>query len=115
MQPRVTVLHMINGLNVGGAEAVLVKLVSHPAITGRDQRHEVQSLMRPGLVGEGLRDAGLPVRSLNMTRGMPNLGAAVGLARVMRWRRACRSWPFLASSASRQCCVVAKTGYWSRR
>ncbi len=87
MQPGVTVLHMITGLNVGGAEAMLAKLVSHPAITGRNQRHEVLSLMRPGVVGERLRDAGLPVRSLNMTRGMPSLGAAVGLARVMRQLR----------------------------
>ncbi len=60
-------LHVITGLNVGGAERMLLKL----AATGTDAsmvRHSVISLTAPGVVGDQLRQMGIGVESLEMRR-----------------------------------------------
>lgn len=59
-------LHIIVGLNVGGAENMLVKLV-----TSSDRRrfeHRVISMLTPGPLAENLETAGIEVRTLAMTR-----------------------------------------------
>src|SRR6218665_1324432 len=115
-----TVLHVITALNNGGAEAMLAKLV----LAARDgngqpvhQRHVIVSMMPPGVVGRQLLAQGVPVHTLGMKRGRPDLvglfrllrlvrtvrpdviqgwmyhgNIAAWLARQIGWRRACLGW-----------------------
>lgn len=59
------VLHIIIGLNVGGAELMLKRLVLHSQQKGEYQ-HEVVSLTDLGVVGKTLVDQGIPVYTLGM-------------------------------------------------
>jgi len=60
------ILHIITGLENGGAEAVLYRLASGDS---SDNHHEVISFMDQGFYGEYLEDAGIKVHTLNMSRG----------------------------------------------
>lgn len=69
----ITVLHVITGLGVGGAEMMLAKLVS-----GSDRaryRHVVASMVDGGPVADPIRAAGVAVYELGMQRGVPTAGA----------------------------------------
>jgi glycosyltransferase involved in cell wall biosynthesis len=59
------VLHVITGLNTGGAEAVLYRLLS----ADMDDTHEVISLMDRGFYGQRLTEDGIPIHTLMMPRG----------------------------------------------
>lgn len=63
------ILHIITGLNDGGAEGVLTRLCLH----SKQFQHVVVSLMDSGKYGAVLVGAGIPVRSLNMNPGKPSL------------------------------------------
>lgn len=60
-----TILHIITGLNDGGAEAVLHRLCVHDTRS----RHRVVSLMDAGKYGPLLKAAGVPLLCLDMPRG----------------------------------------------
>lgn len=72
-----SVLHIITGLNDGGAEAVLHRLCAHDVI----DRHHVISLMDSGKYGPMLQALGVPVTCLNMPKGRVT---ASGLWRLYR-------------------------------
>jgi glycosyltransferase involved in cell wall biosynthesis len=74
------VLHIITGLNDGGAEAVLYRLISADA----DNSHHVVSLMDQGVYGSRIVSAGVPVDSLGMRRGQFTPSALVKLVRLIR-------------------------------
>ncbi len=59
------IVHIIIGLNVGGAELMLKRLVLHSQKTGEFQ-HSVISLTDTGVVGPDLQDKGITVYSLGM-------------------------------------------------
>lgn len=65
--PRVrpAVLHLISGLDTGGAELMLLRLLQ--AFPRRD--HAVLSLLTPGPIGRRLQAEGVPVHSLGMAHG----------------------------------------------
>lgn len=75
------ILHVITGLNVGGAETMLARLTGWqvPGI-----EHEIVSLMKPGMVGARIAAAGVPVHHLGMRAGIPSLRAACRLAVLAR-------------------------------
>lgn len=54
------VVHIIIGLNVGGAELMLKRLVLHKGYF----KHEVISLMDLGIIGQDLKLQGIPVHTL---------------------------------------------------
>lgn len=59
------ILHVITGLNVGGAEAMLARIIANskrPDVTAT-----VATLMAPGFVGGRMLESGIAVRSLGMT------------------------------------------------
>lgn len=60
------IVHVIIGLNVGGAELMLKRLVLHSQQKG-NLHHEVISLTDLGLIGKDLREAGIRVYTLNMS------------------------------------------------
>lgn len=76
------ILHVITGLNTGGAEAMLAKLVG-----GMDRKRfasQVLCLLAPGPMAEAVLAAGVRVESLGLSRGLPTPGAlwrAVGAVR----------------------------------
>lgn len=79
----VKLLHVITGLNVGGAETMLARLLESarmfPDIDG-----EVVSLMQPGAISARIAATGVPVHSLNMRAGIPSLSAAIRLISLAR-------------------------------
>jgi glycosyltransferase involved in cell wall biosynthesis len=74
------VLHIISGLNVGGAESMLVKLLCNYGSCN----NVVISLMDIGPMGKPLSDCGIPVHTLKMKRGSPSLKAALLLLRLIK-------------------------------
>ena len=59
------IVHIITGLNNGGAEAVLFRLVTND----RENKHVIISMMGMGKYGALLKEAGILVRCLNMPQG----------------------------------------------
>lgn len=80
------VLHIITGLDVGGAEMMLYQLLAHMDRSAFPS--EVISLTDTGPVGEKIQALGVPVRALGMRRGgLPNPMIVPHLARRMREMR----------------------------
>lgn len=84
-QPRLSVLHLITGLDTGGAELMLARLA--PRLEGRGISNHIVSMTNLGSIGSRLREQGLSVDALGLTRGRPN---PVGLCRLGRIVRAVR-------------------------
>jgi glycosyltransferase involved in cell wall biosynthesis len=76
------ILHVITGLNVGGAEIMLTRLVG--ALQPPRYAHSVASLTDGGAVAQRLRRRGIVVRSLGMKQGRPSLIALAKLRRLVR-------------------------------
>lgn len=79
-RPPIAVEHITTSLDMGGAQAMLVKLIEAGAGCDRNDS-SVMSLMRPGVMLPALREAGCPVYSLGMKRG---LVGPLGLIRLLR-------------------------------
>jgi glycosyltransferase involved in cell wall biosynthesis len=79
------ILHVITGLDVGGAETTLHRLVTSMDPTRFLPR--VVGLIEPGGMGRRLARDGVRVDSLGMRRGMPSPAGLVRLAGLIRsWR-----------------------------
>jgi glycosyltransferase involved in cell wall biosynthesis len=79
----IRIAHVINALSIGGAEGMLHKLLVNVDRRSFDPR--VYTLLSPaGSVGDAIRDLGVPVRELGMTRGVPNPAHVLKLARWLR-------------------------------
>lgn len=76
------IVHVITGLNNGGAESVLSRLAINDLASGN--RHCVISLMDQGLYGERLHRAGIEVHCLDMPRGRLTLSGLARLYRLLR-------------------------------
>jgi len=74
------VLHIITGLNDGGAETVLYRLVTHDA----DNDHNVVSLTGEGKYGLLLQEKGIKVMALEMPRGRVTASGLLQLWRTVR-------------------------------
>ncbi len=72
------VLHVITGLNVGGAEVMLNKLICNLSAKRIDST--VLSLTDVGKIGRKIQAAGIPVFALGMRRGVPD---PLGLTRLV--------------------------------
>jgi glycosyltransferase involved in cell wall biosynthesis len=78
------VLHVITGLNVGGAENMLAKLIESGNGDSARLRPQVLSLLTPGKLAERIRARGAPIHSLEMRSSIPTAFAAWRLARIAR-------------------------------
>ena len=76
------VTHVITGLNTGGAETMLYRLLLHTDRAAYES--EVVSMTDIGAIGEKIRALEVPVRALGMRRGVPN---PLGVLRLARWLR----------------------------
>jgi glycosyltransferase involved in cell wall biosynthesis len=71
--------HVITGLDTGGAETMLYRLLLHTDRKAFESR--VISLTDVGPIGEKIRALGVPVEELGMRRGVPNPLGVLWLAR----------------------------------
>ena len=80
------IVHVITGLDQGGAEAMLEKLV----LAGKRMNPEIEQMVinlgKPGVVGSRLAGAGVAVESLEMRLSPRSIGRFVTLARRLRSR-----------------------------
>jgi glycosyltransferase involved in cell wall biosynthesis len=82
MTAPIRILHLITGLNTGGAEMALLRLVS-----GMDlEKFEMQvvSIIPIGPIGEKIQNLGIPVTSLGMAPGRPSLSGLQQLIRQLK-------------------------------
>lgn len=81
----IRIMHLTTGLDVGGAEMMLYKLVTGLPRSRFDTK--VVSLLPPGAIADRIERAGIATSSLGMRRGVPNPIAILRLARNIRdWR-----------------------------
>jgi len=78
----VTILHLITGLETGGAERMLVHLARRT--DRRRFRSVVISMTGPGTMGPLLEAAGVTLRSLDLPRGVPDPRGIARLSRILR-------------------------------
>ena len=83
MKPKI--LHVIGSLEIGGAERALCKLLAQ--LMPFRAHYEVVSLVPGGALTSHIERLGIPVRSLNMRRGVPNPMGPIRLARLLRVTR----------------------------
>jgi glycosyltransferase involved in cell wall biosynthesis len=77
-----TIVHLITGLETGGAERMLERLVT---ALDRERHHSVVvSMTGPGVVGPALASAGIELHTLEMRRGIADLRGARRLIRILR-------------------------------
>jgi glycosyltransferase involved in cell wall biosynthesis len=90
------VMHVITGLDTGGAETQLAHLVTARKRAGAEDM--VVSLIPGGALRARLEEAGVEVRDLGMRRGRPSLAAFLRLrALIRRFRpRIVQSWMYHA-------------------
>lgn len=77
------ILHLITGLDVGGAELALYRLLSGLP-EGERGAHRVVSLIAPGEVGQMITALGIRVDTLGLTRGRPGPGAFLQLRKMLK-------------------------------
>jgi glycosyltransferase involved in cell wall biosynthesis len=81
----ITVVHLITGLETGGAERALSHLV---ASTDRDRfRSVVVSIRAPGRMASAVVRAGIELRTLGIRRGVPDPRGVFRLDSILRERR----------------------------
>jgi glycosyltransferase involved in cell wall biosynthesis len=93
------VLHIINGLELGGAETLLFRLVT---TASEGFEHEVICLGHPAWYSVLLAERGIPVRHLGMTSGLSVVRGLPGLRRLVRESGAdvIQSWMYFANVLS---------------
>jgi glycosyltransferase involved in cell wall biosynthesis len=82
MTGSVLVTHIITDVSTGGAEIMLLKLLSH--IDRQRFASRVISLTTGGSIGDRLEGLGIPVQALGMRPGFPDAGAVLRLAGWLR-------------------------------
>ena len=77
------IVHIIVGLNVGGAELMLKRLVLNSQKKGKF-KHEVISLTDLGVIGEDLKKSGVSVHTLNMKAAYSLLRTYISLRNILK-------------------------------
>lgn len=81
MKNKISVLHIITGLDNGGAENMLARLIEAAL---DPSSHAVVSMMDEGALGGRIRRSGASVYALNMSRGSFLSAAPLGLFNIIR-------------------------------
>ena len=69
-EPQKNILHIISGLSTGGAEMMLLKLLSNA--DRQCSKHEVISMIDIGTVGKKIQELGIPVHGIGLRMERPN-------------------------------------------
>lgn len=84
---KIKMIHVISGLEIGGAELVLKRLILAQQEQGKFE-HIVISLTSKGPIGQQLEEAGIQVVSLNISTWMDSLKCIWTLKKLMQQHRA---------------------------
>jgi glycosyltransferase involved in cell wall biosynthesis len=114
----IKICHLISGLETGGAEMMLYKLLS--GIDRERFEPSVVSLIDRGRLGERIEGLGIPVQALGMRAGRPT---AAGLARLFRRAREFKpdllqGWMYhgnLAATLASRCLPARPPVLWNVR
>jgi glycosyltransferase involved in cell wall biosynthesis len=79
----IKVVHVITGLNIGGAEQMLLKLLSNVDNTRFD--FSVISLITPGVLAPVIEALGIPIYTLNLQPGQFTLRALFRLRKIIKF------------------------------
>ena len=98
----IKILHVITGLSTGGAENMLLKLISSTTVTSNIKIVGVVSLLDKGTIGPKIEALGVPVFELNMKRGLPAPWHLVKLAKIIHKSNTdvIQSWMYHANLAA---------------
>lgn len=111
------VCHIITGLNAGGAERMLTRLVNAPDQNG--VKHMVVSLMDEGVFGQEIRAQGVSLHTLGMRPGVPSLAALWRLITMLRLEKpdVLMSWLYHADLIGFIAAGIAgvRHNYWNLR
>jgi glycosyltransferase involved in cell wall biosynthesis len=114
-QKALVVLHVISGLNDGGAEGALFRLCTNDSVN----RHVVISMLDEGKYGSLLSNQGVEVLSLNMQRGRITLNGLLRLWRLISSHKpdVVQTWMYHADFVGGILAKLAgvKTIYWGVR
>lgn len=88
------IVHIIVGLNNGGAEMMLYKLLKY---TDKEKYEcSVISMMNEGIMGERIKKIGIPVYCLNMKRGIPSVQAIIKALGICKDKDIIQTWMYHA-------------------
>ena len=104
------VAHVITGLNVGGAEQMLARLL--PGLQANGVSNVVVSLAHIGPLGAAVEAAGIPVHALDLPAGRIPLRGVWALARLLRAERpaVAQGWMYHANLLTTLAAPLADVG-----
>lgn len=110
------VLHIITGLNCGGAEVILYRLLSK--FDNVKYESLVVSLLDPGVMNEPIQSLGVKVESLKIRHGLPSISAVWRLRNIVKNERpdVIQGWMYhgnLAASIAGRFCEGRTPVSWS--
>lgn len=85
--PAVKVVHVTTGLDMGGAQMVLCRLLERSGGNGTGISHGVVSLMKGGVLRDRIRAAGVEVEELDLARGSIPVSQTLRLSDAIRNQR----------------------------
>lgn len=93
-QKKIKIVHIIVGLNNGGAEMMLYKLLKY--MDKEKYECSVISMMDEGIMGERIKKLGIPVQCLNMKRGIPSIQAIIKTLGICKNKDIIQTWMYHA-------------------
>ena len=115
----IKIAHVINALSIGGAEGMLLKLLTRIDRDSFEPR--VYTLLSPaGSIGDRIKELGIPVRELGMGRGAPNPARVLQLAGWFRGDRPdiVQTWLYhadLVGGLAARCAAIGAPVVWNIR
>jgi glycosyltransferase involved in cell wall biosynthesis len=91
---KVKIIHIIVGLNIGGAETMLYKLLKYS--NREDFDYEVISLTDKGVFGPKIEELGIPVHSLGMKRGFITFSSLTKARSLVKEAKIIQTWMYHA-------------------
>ena len=88
------IVHIITGLNNGGAEMMLYKLLKYSDKNKYD--FQVISMMNEGVMGGKIKNLNIPVYTLNMKRGIPSFKAIFKALKICKNVDIIQTWMYHA-------------------
>src|SRR5699024_6388325 len=91
---KIKITHIITGLNMGGAETMLYKLLKHM----NKEKYDVNviSMMDEGVYGKKIHDLGFEVICLNMKQGVPNIKSFIKAKKSIEKTNIIQTWMYHA-------------------
>lgn len=90
----IKITHIITGLNMGGAETMLYKLLKYG--DKKKYKFQVISMMDEGIYGDKIKELGIEVISLNMKQGRPSLKGFIKAKKAIKNTDIIQTWMYHA-------------------